>query len=215
MADTQFLKDNLVGFVPNIISDKIFSNRSLAFCQTIGSDFILNEKETKEILIGNITLNSSEILQEAVSVILATLDDLHKNISECDKSGDTKESLRVEYPDDLHAVFNGKTYRLQTNGYYERREYLHTAVVEYYTGEKIPEGYVVHHAKKNIKGEYKNHVLRHEKVVERECKTCGEKFLTDRYIKRKYCDKHYHAMESKRKPVQKNPTNSSVEPTDE
>ena len=203
MADTQFLKDNLVGFVPNIISGKIFSNRSLAFCQTIGSDFILNEKEAKKILIGNITLNSSKILQEAVSVILATLDDLHKNISECNKSEGTKESLRVEYPDDLHSVFNGKTYRLQTNGYYERREYLHTAVVEYYTGEKIPEGYVVHHAKKNIKGEYDKSqndfedlmvltASEHQKIhgfdlktpCERECLNCGKKFISAHFHKK-------------------------------
>ena len=166
--------------------------------------------------------------------------------------------MRVEYPDELHATFDGKIYRLQTNGYYERREYLHTAVMEYYTGEKIPAGYVVHHAKKNDKSEYdksqndiedlllltasdhqklhgydlktpqerkclncgkkfvsshfhkkyccvkcrteyKNHILRHEKIVERECLNCGEKFLTCKYSKRKYCDKHYHAMGSKRK----------------
>lgn len=94
------------------------------------------------------------LIDEAKKILQAEIYKLSPLAQETAKIILSKPVLRVEYPDELHATFDGKIYRLQTNGYYERREYLHTAVMEYYSGEKIPAGYVVHHAKKNEKGEY-------------------------------------------------------------
>ena len=116
-----------------------------------------------------------------------------------------KPALRVSYSDDgKYAYFNNKQYRKCRGNYYRRHENLHVAVMEYYSGQNVPQGYEVHHNSKDYNGNWdksKNdiehlqlmtkteHIKLHNntKIISN-CQRCGKEFLKPKRIDSYYCD---------------------------
>ena len=66
-----------------------------------------------------------------------------------------KPNLRVEIIDETHQKFNGEIYtKREKYGYYCLWKTLHTEVMKYYNGGEIPDGYVIHHNKKDADGHW-------------------------------------------------------------
>ena len=64
------------------------------------------------------------------------------------------ESKVIYSEDGKFAYFNGHKYHRTQNGYYERHELLHVAVMEEHIGKSITLGYVVHHNTKDENGSW-------------------------------------------------------------
>ena len=117
---------------------------------------------------------------------------------------------RVEVIDEKHQSFNGEIYtKRDKNGYYYLTKILHTEVCKYYLGiDKIPNGYLIHHASKNENGDYdkeKNNIEDLQLMSREEhtslhgpeigqmrtfiCKNCGKKYQTRFMGKNCYCSR--------------------------
>lgn len=86
---------------------------------------------------------------EKVLTALEVLTDAAENDFElfriCTLVRDLIAPPKVEQVDETHQRFNGVTYHMTKNGYYDRHSFLHCDVWRYYHGEIPQAGYDVHH----------------------------------------------------------------------
>ena len=63
----------------------IYFSRLVVFCQTQRSGFFMTVEDAKKILVGDVTIASTEILQEAAKIILSELEKAEEKIFALEK----------------------------------------------------------------------------------------------------------------------------------